>query len=475
MRARVEWALVALALGMLAWRFVNLELSSFVWDEPRFMMLAEEQLRTGRFATHTWEGTQGVAYGPLALWFYAVVHKLFGPAPVVSVGALCAALSLMHLGFAAGLARLFGGGRLMFAALVAWIASSPYLFFWSRTAWDPLHNGLVGIAVVILAAPRPQGWKKGLLLGVVLGLMATNHLMTLPFIALALAVLALELRRQPKRAAAALGAALAAMLIVNLPYLSYLRQANPGQAAPTSFSASSWIAFVWGPLRVATTAGIDYFFDAAWSDFRAWLGGWSSPALPLLVAALASAGGIIAALRSRDPAQRRIALLALGAWIVYPLFYATRGLGIEHPHYNHPTWWIVPFGIAGSLAWLGKTRWEPVAAALVLAVAAYQLAFQISWMRYIAERGGTQGVHYSAPLREQIRAVAAACAFPSRDIFLENHTVLFPDALHYTAYATPACAGKRVQVCRPGRCPVDGATKVVRLRYAGAGGALSVE
>src|SRR5262249_36186269 len=150
-------------------------------DEPFFLQAAREQLYTGHWAkTSPIYGSQSFRYGPSVLWFYGVVQWLFGPQPQVAIAAMCAAMGLAHIALAAGLARLFGGGVLLFAVLLAFIGSSPFQFIWSRLAWDQLVNVAAGWAVFWLCAREKLRPRALLPLGLVFGFAISSHPMVLP-------------------------------------------------------------------------------------------------------------------------------------------------------------------------------------------------------------------------------------------------------------------------------------------------------
>jgi len=497
--------LASIAVAMLAYRFADLDLAAFILDEPKMLSLAHDQLVTGRWATHQMAGTQGIAYGPSIVWFYGVVQRILGPDPLRSIFALCLTVSLAHLALALGLARLFGGGLPLFATVLAWIASSPYQFFWSRTAWDLLVNASVAVIIVILARSGPVRWKRAIVLGLVLGFAVSSHLMVVPFTALVLALVMVEMRagaeRPPEPSATPAPAANAAragvgnvrqalagsaalglgIVFVNIPYFTFLLRASPHLSrSPAGFSLGIWAAHLLQPARVGTVWGADYFFEASWWDFQEWLGEarmlLRHSALSMAFGAVLALLGIAAALRSPERARRRIALLAAATWLVYPFLYALRGLA-PHPHYQFPTWWVIPFGIAGSLAWLRPRRpaLANAATALIWLVAAAQFAFVVSWVGYIRDRDGTRG-GYGTPVGSQQRAIRSACAAPESAIVIQNETALRSVSLRYIASVEPGCAAKQVSVCVPGRCAVHGGSRLVHLRYAGPeGGALAVD
>ncbi len=181
------------ALAMVAYRFANFDLVPFILDEPYFLTAAREQVLSGHWVSASpIQGTQGTTYGPTVLWFYGVVHQLFGSAPQTSILAMCALVTLSHVALAVALTRLFRGDALFLAALLALVAASPYQFFWSRLAWDQMVNVGASCTVALLCLPGPPGWIRRVALGLVLGFAISSHLMVLPLVALTFAVLALE-------------------------------------------------------------------------------------------------------------------------------------------------------------------------------------------------------------------------------------------------------------------------------------------
>jgi hypothetical protein len=473
--------LALLAAGlMLGYRFANFELVPFILDEPQFLEAAQAQVRTGQWLSASpLVGTQGVTYGPSVLWFYGLVHWLLGPDPRTSILVMCATLTLAHAALALAVARLFRGGPLLAAALLALVASSPYQFFWSRLAWDQLVNVCAAWTVVLLSLPGPLGWGRRLALGGVLGVAISSHLMVMPLVALTLTVLAWEQRHRPRQLVATLGPVLAVLLGVNLPYLGFLR-AHPPPPLPPASRGFSWELLgeqLLQPARVATAWRLDYFFDGAWPEFLRGSGvvgralEHSVAGLALLVLA-STCGLLLIALRARPPEQRRVAGLALGTWLGYAGFYTLRVLE-RHPHYQFPTWWVVVVGVAGALCWLRERspRLGTTATGAVFVGAALQLLVSVEWMGYIRAHGGSRGVHYSVPLAAQQRILQEACARAPGELLLRNLTNLFPQSLAYVAQTTPACEGKVVHICQQD-CPPP----LLQLRYAGSvGGALVLE
>ncbi len=138
------------------------------------------------------------------------------------------------------------------------------------------------------------------------------------------------------------------------------------------------------------------------------------------------------------------------------------------PHYQLAAWWLVPAGV-GALGMQLLPRHRRVARGILACVWGLALAettFNQAWMRWVRERGGTAGIHYSVPMSAQRALLHAACATDRPQVALANRTYLFADSLLSLAQTEPACAGKRVGVC-PGNCPaLDARWRVVSLRYA---------
>ncbi|MEO8875328.1 MAG: hypothetical protein ABI461_07065, partial [Polyangiaceae bacterium] len=161
-RLRIAHALVAIALAMFAYRFANRELLPFINDHGFLLSAAQDQIKAGTWASQSpIFGTQGLRYGPTPAWFYRIVQTLFGASPEISILAITVTLSAAQLAFAASVTRVFRGNIATFALVAAFIASSPYQFIWSRSAWDnTLVEIAVSLVVAILLLPHPlRTWR----------------------------------------------------------------------------------------------------------------------------------------------------------------------------------------------------------------------------------------------------------------------------------------------------------------------------
>lgn len=484
--------LAAAALALMAWRFTRLDLAAFINDEARILEGGSDQLRTGRWLSAVpYPGTQGVRYGPAAFWFYGIVSWIWSDHPRTAILAMCAVISLAQIALAAALARAFGGGPWLFATLLAFLASSPYQFFWSRLAWDQTVDWTSGAIVAVLALHAQPRWPTGLAVGGLLGLAISSHLMVLPFAAALALTLAVEVWAPPegrRRWIGFLAGAGAGAVLVSLPYLRFLASAPLAEMHAVPLDLGTLAAFVFEPARVATTWGIEYFFDDDWQDFQRWAGGygalWRGGFAAAALVAVATLFGLIAAVRSADARERRLGRLGMLTWMLAPPVLATRTLA-RHPHYQWMTWWLVLVGLAATLAWLrrhggGRAR---VGVLAVWLLAALQCGFVATWLRYIDERVGTRGIHYGTPVGDQETTMQAVCRQPEERLVLRNETAIFRRPLAYWSRVLPECRGKEVVVCGAGAragflaCPEpDPGGRSLRLVYAReAGGALRLE
>jgi 4-amino-4-deoxy-L-arabinose transferase-like glycosyltransferase len=485
MKRAASTLLVAAAVAMLGYRFLHLELAPFARDEPQFLAAAREQLRTGHWVSaNPLYGNLGLRYGPTAFWFYGLVQRLFGDQPRTAILAMGLLLTLSHLAFAGALTRLFEEGAVFFALLVAWMASSPYHFYWSRMAWDLTSQAGVFLAAALLCTYRELRPGRALALGLVLGLAVSTHPMVAPMVVAVVIATAWELRaRHDGRGPFAL--MVASIAAVNVPYLLFLRQAPvvgrmPRQALSL---ADLGLLLVQAP-RTMTTWRV----DGAWDDFRTRLGTAAVAIdilsrLSLVAAGVAMVAGVALALRSPDERQRRLGRTAILAWGGTVLLLALLGLDL-HIHYHFAAAWVPVFGMGACLAWLRRkdARWSAAALLALAAIALVQFTIIVWWMGYVREREGTRAT-YGTILGAQREAMRTVCTVPETHIVLRNETAMYRFPFEYLATSEPACRGKVVLVCAvkegPFRiaCPPTAAgSRLVRLRYArDRGGALRVD
>lgn len=483
--------LVLAALGLLGYRFWHIDLAPFARDEPQFLRAAAEQLRTGHWlSANPLYGNLGLRYGATAFWFYGLEQAVAGEDPRIAIVVMGLFVTLAHLGLAFALWRLSGESAVLLAVLIAWIASSPYQFLWSRLAWDLTSNAAVFAAAALLCTYRELGPGRALALGVVMGLGLSTHPMVAPFAIAVLAAVGYELCRRGRGAVLPAIALIGSMVLVNVPYLLFLLRAPiVGRAPRLPLSPGGFGSLFLQAPRIATTWGLPYYFAGAWSDFRQWLGESADLIEPISLVALvlcvmATVAGIAAALGSSDARWTRMGRVALIAWIGNVLLLAAVSLE-RHPHYNFASAWVPVFGVASAIARLRRRHPRAgVAALAVLAVIAVaQFVVIVEWMGFIGARGGTRSPGYGTPIGIQMAAMREVCTAPETAIVLKNETEMFPFPLEYHAATLAACRGKAVVVCadepRPltKACPApDAGARVVSLRYAEpTGGRLKIE
>lgn len=481
--------LLAAAAAVFALRFAGLGLASFTRDEPQFLAAAREQPRTGTWLqANPLFGNLGRRYGPVAFWFYGAVAAVLGDGPRTAIAAMGALLTASQAAFAWAATRALGGRAVFLAAFGAWVASSPYLFFWSRMAWDltSLAGGFAAVALV--ARPGAITPGRAALTGAALGVAVGTHPMMAPLALAVAAALAWESLREPRRLAASLVSLAGGATLVLLPYLAYLLRARVVSRAPwRGYAPGGAAALALEAPMIATPWRIERYFDGSWDAFLAWSGtGPLALAAPALAAAVAVAAavGLACALRGPSDAERRLARVGLLAWPGSVLVIATLGLD-AHVHYQFPAAWVPFFGVAALAAAAGRAnpRRGAVALAVLGTVALAQAAFLVQWMRFVRAEDGTRGPTYGTVVAAQVEAVRAACALPGPRLALRNETAQFRYPFEYHARTLAECAGKDVIVCaeQPGpfarACPAeDAGTRLVRIRYANdTGGALRVD
>jgi 4-amino-4-deoxy-L-arabinose transferase-like glycosyltransferase len=489
MKRAAAFLLVVAALAMLVYRLAHLDSAPFARDEPQFLAAARDQLRTGQWLTaNPLFGNLGMRYGAASFWFYGVVQLLFGDAPRTALFAMSLALTLAYLALAVALTRLLDEGALFFAVLLAWIASSPYLFHWSRMAWDLTSLAAVFGAAALLCANRELRLGRAIALGLLLGIAASTHPSVVPFVFAAGAVLFFEWRA--RRLTTAPAAALAAsFVLVCLPYAWYLLHARRvRRAPPVPLTLADFGDVVFMAPRIASTWELERFYDEDWHRFRTELGGavvaLEALAVVSFLACLAGAIlGLRLALSSTDTHRRRLARIALLTWCGTVVLLT--GLGLDrHVHYQFSAAWVPAFAVACALRGLRESRPRVGALALacVGALALCQFALVLRWQGYLRAHGGTRSPAYGTTLGAQREAMKSACAFAEPVVVMENETFMYHFPFAYLATTEEACRGKQVIVCGglpdrhgpPCPAPTPGAARVF-LRYSGNfGGAVRV-
>ncbi|HKP61557.1 MAG TPA: hypothetical protein VJV78_32730 [Polyangiales bacterium] len=456
-------------------RLCYLGLAPFAGDQPRLLRAAWEQIETGRFADHS-----PVSYGPAPLWFFAVIQGLIGRhastviAAVVVLACACqlALILALHVRGRHPLQHSYWA----LAGVLIVAASSPYQFFWSRLAADLAANLGPFVALAILAQGS-FGPLSGALLGLVLGLCISAHPLAAPFALACLVVVALSSIGPFVHRALSLSAAGTMLLLVNLPWLRYLRQAGPF-AIPGRLD-------VFAPLtpepflqtyRPHSIWGLSFFFDADWESFSAahpWLARPDVQQASLLSAACVTIIGLLAlALQRREAGLRRVATVGVLCALGYPFLLSYWQLD-DRPHHQFPVAWLTVAGAAG--LFYARTRWLLPVRALALALAALNIGFIGAWGEFIWQRAGTRGDHYGTPVAEQERFMREACQTPGKLLHIDNETAMLSPAFEQIFESEAKCRAKKLDLCGENGCSdVPPADWIVRLHYRDPeGGALS--
>lgn len=461
--------LAATSIGLIG-RLWNLGAALFISDEPLFLSAARDELISGRWVgASPLAGTHGVHYGPTVIWFYSCLQWAFGYSPIVALVAMCALTTVTQALLARAATRVFGGGTPTFLLTFGLLLSSPYLYYWSRLAWDQSVLISVAAAVTILCQPATLRPRHALAVGLLLGLAISSHLMVVPFALCVLGVLTWELRADAARLTRIVGGLVLPALVVNIPYLWHIATQQQSRV-PAAPSPGSFLANLAETPTVVTTFRFEMLIEPLWTQFVQQLG-FLEPLLRvrpilLVVISVAAVFGLVISWSSDDPRQRRVARLGLTTWIASAGLFALQGLNQE-PHYQFATWWAVPVGLASALR-LAHSR-PPLFRTVIAGgsiVIALQLSFVVAWHQFQGGDSGTNGLHPPTSLAEQIDVAHAICLTPQRWITVRNETSVFSESVGYLVVTTEGCDDKRVEFCNPPNCPRDqpGRTQL-RLLY----------
>jgi hypothetical protein len=449
----LEGLLPSLAALLFLLRFGGLSYAPFIQDEPYLQILLDQHLGAGTLPTFGVEGSFGLPYGPTALWFYYPI-RLFTHSPYWLIAAHAGLVACAFLLFYLALAKAVGKAEAGWAALLA--SSSPFLFFYSRIAWDNTFL-IFGSALLLFAlgalekTPRPSRWA---LLGLAGGLLLNTHLMSLPLLASAL-LAALPALKKAKKRGFAVGALSGAFLLPVSFYLYGLTIApretlepSPGRGELFDLLAGLLLGFG----RFLSSAGFDYFLGAGfepvhsigrWPDYlSAFDPGW-------LLKAAAGAAAIATAWRARAmalPALLKVGLLA--PLLSLPLYLAL-GPAAIHPHYLMALWWLGFLFCAQALR-LASGRKQALLKLLVGVVAAANLAYVAGFSASMRERMGTRNMRYGTGQAELEETARELCRRMGREgasaaeLHLRATPGVRPAAMAYLSRHEPECEGKKL-------------------------------
>jgi hypothetical protein len=472
--ARLGVQVVGLALTLLVLiRLWRLDLVSFVMDEPVLLAAARQQLEGGGWATASpLTGNVGIRYGPTVVWIYGISQWLLGDGVRSAVITMIVLTTATQLAVAAALARLVARPRRAFMIFAGVIASSPYLWFWSRLAWDQTVLIATSAAVAVLAWPVSVSTRRGVAVGVLLGLAMGSHPIAVPFAGAVVVVLGIEWWPSPPRRTHALPAMGVAMAVPLVPYIAHL-----WQNSPTSSGADANLTDL--PVRLGqvgtllSPARTAYFFDGEWDRFSS-----SHGHVDLVVAAggVALVGvlvlavvGIARSLWDREPRRRRVARLAAISWPACALMASLSGVGLD-PHYLWSVWWTIPAGAmlaSGNVAADRQRAVRSLTVGIAGLLIAANLVFVTTWVKAIASDQGTRGPHYGVALFAQESLAPSLCALGPNALVV-NETEVRPVSLQYLMSTVDGCDWTNV-TWFAAECPSSSHTgEVRRLVYADA-------
>jgi hypothetical protein len=427
-KPRLIWGIGLLILTL---RFLDLGYAPFIGDEPHFQSLIDEHITHGTFPKVALIGSRGIHYGPTALWFYLPI-RLFTDRIEFIVFYHALFFTLGWVLFFAIFYRQVDRLGAAYGFLLA--SSSPYLFFYSRLAWDntlivPLAS-LVLLFTVRIFREKPNN-RDWLFLGVTAGLCFSLHLMALPITLLAFFAVLLFVKDR--------GFNLKSILFFGVGFLSvtisYLVHILPeflnGQGGATSSQTPLYagIRTLVGLTDFFSTSGFGYFMDGTLRPIKPLMGFIPGLflefdyAVPLKIAAIVYLVNVFSNWKS----EKQVVLKFSGALVlIYMLYYFALKPDLKHPHYMTALSWVGIFFAGLSIAHLKKPWRLPMQLVLFITVA-INVWFNVSFLRYIHQNSGTQGFHFATALEPARNAFSNACRGLKEIHKDENICVLYGD------------------------------------------------
>ncbi|MBI3551698.1 MAG: glycosyltransferase family 39 protein [Elusimicrobia bacterium] len=399
----------------------------WIYDEPRLIVYALQNLRAGVLPWHGILGSHGVLYGPFALWVYQtmllVTRDLFAMVRLHALlfGLGCAGAVWWLARLEPELDAMWGGAALL----------SPYFWLYGRMLWDntfliPLSG--LAVCLYISFGRKPRAGTLALLV-LALSLAFLTHLMSLILI-VPIAAHALwrhgHWLRERRVLVLTLAAGSAALCA---PYL--LAAAGEFGREVSSPMGSAWRGWLFPLLggRLFSGLGFGYFLGDDW-PVRPW--GLLAARLSALALPLVWGGMALAARRVsrglRRPAERdsafQLSLLGLGTVFLQCAVYGLAKV-YGHPHYLGVAWIFNLYFLWSAVSALG--RWRDWTGAIYAAALA---AVLVCAMADVRAGGGTRGIHYGPTLANQLEVARALGNFKPGPLSIEvSHYQLFPQAL----------------------------------------------
>ncbi len=477
-------------------RFADLSSAPFINDEPKLQLMLDQHLAARTLPRHGLEGTRGVAYGPTALWIYMPLRLLtddVGWIIALHVCLHCLGLVLVFLAIRSSV----GLETALWSTLL--IASSPYLFFYARLAWD--NTFLIPLTALTLfclarlerGAGRVGTWAG---LGLASGLVFNLHLMALPVIAAAaLVVLPLAWRdRRSLRVRIGVVAAVAALALTIAPYLwvvgPSLHQGSQTQITGEAI-AHAVPETLLGTGMYVSAAGMEYFLNGLMDSIAAHLRSltlgialaWVVRAVAWSWLGLSCFFACRAWARTRGIDTRALPIVAQFGVVYFVIlllyYYAVRPYPF-HPHYFMSSFWLVPFfatwfATTGAARLTSRVRYARLLSYGVLGSIALIVISNVGFVfeahRAIARRHGTRDVHYSSTRGELQNAMQRICelarARGRTHVVIDLNSVegVLSSPFDWFSAHLPQCSGIAVDYRDPELQPPPEAL-AVRVSYA---------
>ena len=458
---QVGLLLLATLIGVLALlRFWDLPSAPFISDEPIFQMMVDQHLSQHTLPRHALVGNKGVVYGPTALWLYMPIRLFTDSVPlIVAFHALfqCLGFLLLFLAIRSSVSR-----KVALWTLVL-VVASPYLFFYARLPWDnTFFVFLVPLVLFFLTRIEDRSARIGswIGLGFACGLVFNLHLMALPVVLAAWAVVLPHVWRGRRawRVWVGFSAAGLTMLGTMAPYLYELLRSglHGSQMTLTTEGLTHALPKTFlGTGTYLSSQGMNYFLDQTmslvqrslgpllWASALAWvvrLLGWGALAWTLL-RLFAS----LARRRSKDPMPIvvRYGVTFFVFLLVY--YYLVRPYPF-HPHYFMSAFWLVPFFAAWSMLQFPRPLRRGLQV-VTLALVAANITFVITAHAQIVRHGGTRGMHYGSIPSEIRRCTLEICQRARREgkayvaIDLTQGPTFQDESFKWYAAHLPECSG----------------------------------
>lgn len=478
---RLERALYALALLLLALRFLWPGDTIYILDEAFLQIRIDEHFAAGTIPLSNSRGSSiPLPYGPGGQWFYMLL-RLVHWHPVF--------LALCHITLQLGGALLFfrvirnAYGREAGAWCALLVASSPLLFFFARHTWDnTLLIPLGALALWLLqqldrrkGAGRDEGasLREYLLhaaLGLVIGYGVNTHLMFGPVaVAAGLTLFFRGWRRHgilSPRMWISLFTFCGVALLVLLPYLlEAFRIAREERPLDNARVKEHWGDFrnLWWLFQ--RTALFSSLFQAniSFGDLKKEFSEFSGPFFAFFfykdlfgwfgkIAAWGGAIAVLARLCRGRVEEDSLRLLAGLAFFFTLLVYQYLNIPTA-PHYFNPVWWFVFVGIAYALTKL-QGMWKMLFLATLTATIVVNVSYIAFATAYIHVNRGARNMETSVVVAEQMRAFRDLCEWGKQrgrnEVRVRKEVHLGEPGFDFLPAHMPECTGVKLTLVNAG-------------------------